>query len=72
VIKARIFGKKESGGKVELLFNKPLNGLRYLVMIKGKVKVGTELFLIMGLWQRVLKLTNDGFHRIVKVLDTNH
>ena len=24
VIKARIFGQKESGGKVELLFNKPL------------------------------------------------
>jgi len=39
VIKARIFGKKQSGGKIELLLNKPLFMDRYLVMIRGKVNI---------------------------------
>ena len=43
VIKARIFGIKETGGKVELLLNKPLFMDRYLVMIGGKVRIGTKL-----------------------------
>ncbi len=38
VIKARIFGQKESGGKVEILFNKPLFMDRFLVMTRGRVK----------------------------------
>lgn len=45
VIKARIFGKKETGGKIELLLNRPYKD-GYLVYIRGKVKVGTKLFLI--------------------------
>ena len=40
VIKARIFGKKETGGKIELLFNKPLPNNQYLVYMRGKVLVG--------------------------------
>ena len=49
VIKARIFGTKETGGKIELLLNKPLFMDRYLVMIGGKVKVGTKLFFVLVL-----------------------
>ncbi|WP_417334392.1 tRNA preQ1(34) S-adenosylmethionine ribosyltransferase-isomerase QueA [Halarcobacter sp.] len=60
VIKARIFGEKESGGKVELLFNKPLFMDRYLVMIRGKVKVGTKLFFPMNLQAEVLEVNDDG------------
>jgi len=60
VIKARIFGKKESGGKVELLFNKPLDAHRYLVMIRGKVRVGTELFFDQKLVATVQALNEDG------------
>ena len=60
VIKARIFGKKESGGKVELLFNKPLDAHRYLVMIRGKVRVGTELFFDQRLVATVQALNEDG------------
>ncbi|WP_410471263.1 tRNA preQ1(34) S-adenosylmethionine ribosyltransferase-isomerase QueA [Halarcobacter ebronensis] len=60
VIKARIFGTKESGGRVELLFNKPLFMDRYLVMIRGKVKVGTKLFFEYDLSAEVLEVNEDG------------
>ncbi|MGA1939023.1 tRNA preQ1(34) S-adenosylmethionine ribosyltransferase-isomerase QueA [Arcobacter sp. YIC-310] len=65
VIKARIYGKKESGGKVELLLNKPLFIDRYLVMTRGRVKVGTEIFFDKDLQAQVLELNEDG-SRIVK------
>ena len=60
VIKARIFGEKASGGKVELLFNKPLDAHHYLVLIRGKVKVGTELFFDDSLVATVTGLNEDG------------
>ncbi len=60
VIKARIFGKKASGGKIELLFNKPLDAHHYLVLIRGKVKVGTELFFDDSLTATVKELNEDG------------
>ena len=60
VIKARIFGAKSSGGKVEILFNKPLSATTYLVLIRGKVKVGTTLYFEQNLSATVLKLNDDG------------
>jgi len=66
VIKARIFGHKKSdkhgqgGGKVELLFNKPLSAYEYLVMIRGKVQINTELFFEDNLVAKVIKLNQDG------------
>lgn len=83
VIKARIFGEKASGGKIELLFNKPLNATEYLVMIRGRVKVGTKLFfddrltatviLLNPDGSRVVTFTHDGetirFEELVLVLD---
>jgi S-adenosylmethionine:tRNA ribosyltransferase-isomerase len=60
VIKARIFGKKISGGKVEMLFNKPLDANRYLVLIRGKVTEGSKLFFDNNLIATVIKLNSDG------------
>jgi len=65
VIKARIFGKKraendQGGGKVELLFNKPLTAHEYLVMTRGRVKLGTEIFFDDALIATVVKLNDDG------------
>ncbi|SFV55336.1 S-adenosylmethionine:tRNA ribosyltransferase-isomerase [hydrothermal vent metagenome] len=65
VIKARIFGKKKSGGKIELLFNKPLDSFSSLVMIRGRVKVDTILYFDKELTAEVLELNSDG-SRIVK------
>jgi len=64
VIKARIFGKKESGGKIELLLNRPFND-KFLVYIRGKVKVGTKLYFDNGLESEVVELLDDG-SRVVK------
>ena len=65
VIKARIFGTKETGGKIELLLNKPLFMDRYLVMIGGKVRIGTKLFFDENLMAEVLEVNEDG-SRVVK------
>lgn len=71
VIKARIFGKKaeigiskegivQGGGAIELLFNKPLDGYAFLVMIRGKVKIGTKLYFDDTLIATVLNQNKDG------------
>jgi len=59
VIKARIFGKKESGGKIELLLNRPFED-KFLVYIRGKVKKGIRLFFGNGLEAKVIELLEDG------------
>jgi len=60
VIKARLFGKKPSGGKVELLINRALDAYNVNVYIRGKVKVDTELLFDEGLKSRVTELCSDG------------
>ena len=75
VIKARIYGAKSSGGKVELLLNKPLANNTYSVYIKGKVKVDTELVFDNALSAKVVALIEDGsrvvefFHKSVLIED---
>ncbi len=60
VVKARIFGTKHSGGKIELLLNSPLQDNLYSVYIRGKVKEGSELFFEQGLKAIVKKTQEDG------------
>lgn len=60
VIKARIYGKKETGGKVELLFNKPYIDDTFLVFVKGKVQVGYILIFDNNLTVKILRLNEDG------------
>jgi len=74
VIKARIFGRKKSGGKVELLINSPLEKNRFLVYIRGRVKNGTTLFFDHNLTAVVDTLHEDGtrtvrFYQNEKELD---
>ena len=74
VIKARIFGTKKSGGKVELLINSPLKNDQFLVYIKGRVKAMTQIFFESDLVCNVLKINEDGtrvvnFYHDKKVLD---
>ncbi len=60
VIKARIFGEKKSGGKVELLINTPLENNQFLVYIRGRVKLTTQLYFEDGLIANILALNTDG------------
>jgi hypothetical protein len=71
VIKARIFGQKSTGAKLELLLNKPLFMDRYLVMIKGKVKIGTKIFFDENLIAEVLELNEDGTRVVSFFKDEN-
>lgn len=65
VIKARVYGTKQSGGKIELLINTPMDKNSFLVYIKGRVKIGAKLFFDKGLNATVLNLNSDGT-RVVK------
>ena len=73
VIKARLFGTKESGGKVELFINKPLNAHEIDVLIRGRVKEGSKLLFESKLSAKVIKLNKDGsrivefFHNGIKL-----
>jgi S-adenosylmethionine:tRNA ribosyltransferase-isomerase len=60
VIKARIYGQKESGAKIELLLNKPYIENSFAVFIKGKVRVGTVLLFEESLCGEVLEVLEDG------------
>ena len=60
VIKARLFGEKESGGKIELLINRALNAHDIHVFIRGKVKVGTKISLGLELHVEIIELLEDG------------
>ena len=60
VIKARLFGKKRSGGKIELLINRALNAHEINVYMRGKVKVNTEVLFDESLIATTQKLNDDG------------
>jgi len=64
VIKARLFGKKTSGGKVELLINRALNAHDVSCYIRGKVKVETQLHFDESIEAKVTKLHEDGSREV--------
>lgn len=67
VIKARIFGHKQTGAKIELLLNKPLLNNQFLCFVKGRVKVG-DLLLFDGVYAKIANLNSDG-SRVVEFFD---
>lgn len=74
VIKARMFGHKISenklGGKVEILYHRHLKDDKFLVQIRGRVKVGTHISLAPQFSLEVLELLDEGF-RVVRFYDKN-
>jgi len=60
VIKARLYGYKKSGGKLEVLINRPLDAYKVNVYIRGKVKVETTIAFEDGFSAKVLALHEDG------------
>ncbi len=68
VIKARLHGRKESGGKIELLIDRPLDAYRYAVLIRGKVREESRLIFGEDFEAVVEALEPDG-SRIVRFTD---
>lgn len=60
VIKARLFGEKLSGGKIEFLINRSLNAYDVNVFIRGKVKISTKILFDRDLAAEVKDLLEDG------------
>ncbi|PSM52539.1 S-adenosylmethionine:tRNA ribosyltransferase-isomerase [Campylobacter blaseri] len=60
VVKARVYGVKDTGGKVELLLNTPLEDSKFNVYIKGHVKIGTILNFNKNLKAKVIEINSDG------------
>lgn len=60
VIKARLYGKKESGGAIELLINRPHDAHTINVYIRGRVKKDTVLNFDQNLSAKVIALHDDG------------
>jgi len=83
VIKARIYGIKPTGGKIELLVIRYIDDTNCLVFIKGKVAIGAKLVFQDNLYAIVLDISKDGskivqfyqdkkvvlFDELVKILD---
>ncbi len=60
VIPARLYAKKPSGGKLEILLIKPLAADTWEVMLKGKLRPGTEFRVDDRLSGKALKLRSPG------------
>lgn len=65
VIKARLFGQKGTGGKIELLYLHTLPNQRHAVKIRGKITVDSQLIFDDNLQAKVQELLPDG-SRIVQ------
>lgn len=64
VIKARLYGKKESGGAIELLINRPIDAHTLNVYIKGRIKIGFKLLFDENLTATVIALHEDGSREV--------
>lgn len=69
VMKARIFGQKHSGAKCEILYLASSQDNHHSVMIRGKVKVGSEIIFHDGTILRVIKLLDDGLRIVIFLKD---
>lgn len=64
VIKARIFGTKTSGAKIELFLHQAYTEFEFLVQIKGRVKAGEILSFEKNLQAEILELLKDGRRKV--------
>ena len=71
VIKARIYGKKDTGGKIELLINKPHIDNEVDCYIKGKVNLNTILLFNENISAKITKIFDNGIRRVAFFKNNN-
>ncbi len=64
VFKARLLGKKKSGGKIEVFLLKKLNNSSYSSLLKGKIKEEKEIILSKKLKIEIIKKEIDNTYKI--------
>ena len=65
VNKARLFGKKRTGGKVEILLVKKINDYEYTALIKGKVRDKEVVYINENITLSIMHNTSGNLHRVV-------
>ncbi|MBK1964299.1 tRNA preQ1(34) S-adenosylmethionine ribosyltransferase-isomerase QueA [Campylobacter novaezeelandiae] len=65
VIKARIFGEKKSGAKIELFLHQPHENNEFLVQIKGRVRENDILNFQNNLQAKIIKLLENGMRKVL-------
>ena len=78
VLPARLLGKKESGGKVEIFFERLLTDLSFLVQLKfsGKIHLGTRIVINEEVFLKIEARENQFFTistetSVMKILNSN-
>lgn len=76
VIKARLYGQKRSGAKIEVMYIKELGDKTHEVLIRGKVKIADKITISDSFHLLVKRLNSDGsrvveFFNVEKSLDFN-
>jgi len=78
VLPARLLGKKESGGKVEIFFERLLTDLSFLAQLKfsGKIHLGTEIVINEEVFLKIEARENQFFTistetSVMKMLNSN-
>lgn len=65
VFPARLYGKKETGGAVEVFLLRPIKGATWEVLIGGKVRrIGMKLHFKLGLSCKVVKMLEAGVWQV--------
>jgi len=67
VVPARLFGEKDSGGRVEVLFSRPLGNGDWEAMVRGRTRVGTRLMLAGGRLSATVVGIEDGPFRLLRL-----
>lgn len=65
VNKARLFGKKRTSGKIEILLVQRINDYEYTALIKGKVKDKEEVYINESIRVCIMHNTRGNLHRVV-------
>lgn len=68
VFKARLWGKKETGGKVEVLLLSRKNDDTYECLTKPGLKKGQKVFFTKNFFAEIIKISNNGKTRFLKFI----